>query len=70
VPNLEEFSMFNRLTPPSMPVFVISLVLAALALISLHFSIPSIGHFVVHYRFWMMTAAYGVLFIGVVLRGL
>ena len=66
----EEFFMFNRLTPPSAPVFVISFVLAVLALVSLYFRIPSIGHFVSHYRFWMMTAAYVVLFIGVVLRGL
>jgi hypothetical protein len=60
----------NRLTPPSMPIFVISLVLAVLALVSLHFSIPHIGHYVVQYRFWFMTGAYAVLFIGVVLRGL
>jgi hypothetical protein len=58
-----------RLTVPSMPVFIISLVLAVLALISMHFSIPSIGHFVSHYRFWMMTVAYVLLLLGV-LRGL
>jgi hypothetical protein len=58
-----------RLTVPSVPVFIISLVLAVLALISMHFSIPSIGHFVSHYRFWMMTVAYALLLLGV-LRGL
>jgi hypothetical protein len=58
-----------RLTVPSMPVFIISIVLAALALISMQFSIPTIGHFVSHYRFWMMTAAYVLLLLGV-LRGL
>jgi hypothetical protein len=66
----EEFSMFNRLSPPSAPVFIISFVLAVLALVSLYFRIPSIGHFVSHYRFWMMTVAYAVLFMGVVLSGL
>jgi hypothetical protein len=58
-----------RLTVPSMPVFIISLVLAVLALISMQFSIPTIGHFVAHYRFWMMTVAYALLLLGV-LRGL
>ncbi len=64
--------MFNRhrLTPPGMPVFILALVLAVLALVSLHFSIPSIGHFVATNRFWFMTAAYVLLFIGVVFRGL
>jgi hypothetical protein len=62
--------MFNRLTPPGMPIFILALVLAVLALISFRFSIPSIGHFVAANRFWFMTAAYGLLFLGVVLRGL
>jgi hypothetical protein len=53
-----------------MPIFFLSLVLAVLALVSLHYSIPSIGHFLTTNRFWFMTAAYVLLFIGVVFRGL
>jgi len=62
--------MRPRLTPPTFPVFLISLVLAVLAIASLYTTIPGIGHFVAKHRFWMMAAAYGVLFLGVVMDGL
>jgi len=62
--------MRTRLTPPTFPVFLISLVLALLAIASLYTTIPGIGHFVSGHRFWIMAAAYGVLFLGVVMDGL
>ncbi len=56
----------RRLTPPTFPVFILSLVLALLAVASLYTTIPSIGHFVNAHRFWIMATAYAVLVIGVV----
>jgi hypothetical protein len=62
--------MFNRhrLTPPSNIVFLISLILAVLAVVSYFFHIPSIGREVEGHRFWIMTAAYALLAAGVLLR--
>lgn len=58
----------RRLTPPSNIVFVISLILAALAVVSVYFHIPRIGHYVAAHRFWIVTAAYALLAAGVILR--
>ncbi|MGO9134972.1 MAG: hypothetical protein ACLP8A_13135 [Methylovirgula sp.] len=58
----------RRLTPPSNVVFVISLILAVLAVVSVFFHIPSIGSYVAGHRFWIMTAAYALLAAGVILR--
>ena len=58
--------MRTRLTPPSFPVFIISLILAVLALASFYVHVPVIGHYVVSHRFAVMTAAYVILLIGVV----
>ncbi len=60
--------MFNRLTPPSGPVFLISLVLAVLAVVSMFYRIPSIGHQVEAHRFWILAGAYALLTAGVLLR--
>jgi lysylphosphatidylglycerol synthetase-like protein (DUF2156 family) len=62
--------MRRRLTPPTFPVFIISLILAILAIASLYTNVPVVGHYLVPHRFWVMTAAYVVLFIGVVFTGL
>jgi hypothetical protein len=62
--------MRRRLTPPTFPVFIISLILAILAIVSSHVNIPVVGHYLVAHQFWVMTAAYVVLFIGVVFVGL
>ncbi len=58
----------SRLTPPSSLVFVISLVLAVLAVASVFVSIPGIGHYVNAHRFWLMTGAYALLAVGVLTR--
>jgi hypothetical protein len=62
--------MRKRLTPPTFPVFIISLILAVLAVASLYTNVPVIGHYIVAHRFWVMAAAYAILFIGVVFDGL
>jgi hypothetical protein len=54
------------LSAPTMPVFIISVVLAVLALVGHFVSIP----FVTLYQFWVALAAYVVLFIGCVMKGL
>jgi hypothetical protein len=60
----------HRLTPPSNLVFLISLVLAVVAVVSEFFKIPSIGPWVHEHKFWIMTAAYALLAAGVLLRGM
>ena len=50
---------------PTMPVFLVSVVLALLALIGHFVSIP----FVTLYQFWVAIAAYVVLCIGCLLKG-
>ncbi len=62
--------MRRRLTPPTFPVFIISLILAVLAAASLYANIPVVGHYISAHRFWVMAAAYAILFIGVVFDGL
>jgi ABC-type bacteriocin/lantibiotic exporter with double-glycine peptidase domain len=63
--------MRRRLTPPTFPVFIISVILAILAIVSMFTSVPVIGHYLAgQHRFWLMAAAYAVLFIGVVFVGL
>jgi hypothetical protein len=54
-----------RLTAPTTIMFVLSVVLAVLALVSLIFPIPFVGL----YRFAFMTGAWAVLMVGIMLRG-
>jgi len=53
------------LSAPTVPVFLISVVLAVLALLGHFVSIP----FVSMYQFWVAIAAYVLLFLGSVLKG-
>ena len=53
-----------NLHAPSVPIFVASLVFAALALIGHVVLIP----FVTLYGFWVAIIAYGILAVGVVMR--
>ena len=59
-----------RLTPPTFPVFLVSLVLAILAVATLYTRVPFVGHYVSTHRFWVLAAGYLVLLLGVVLEGL
>ena len=60
----------NRLTPPSLPIFILSLVLVILAVGSLYTTIPYIGHYITPRRLWVVVAAYALLAAGVLFRRL
>lgn len=57
-----------RLSPPRMLTFIVSLVLAVLAVASLYVHVPAISAFVTAHRFWILVAAYVILALGVLLR--
>ncbi len=59
-----------RLSAPKFIIWLIALILAALAILSKFIGIPVIGGFVRQYDFWVMTAAYGLLLLGTLFRGL
>ncbi len=59
-----------RLSAPKVLVWIIALILAALAIVCQFVTIPVIGGFVSSYKFWFMTAAYGLLFLGTLFKGL
>ena len=63
-------SRHGRLMPPTTRVFVISLILTVLAVGSVFFSVPIVGHYLRAHRFWIVTGAYALLAGGVILRGL
>jgi hypothetical protein len=54
-----------KLSAPTVPVFLISVLLALLALAGHFSSIP----YVTMYQFWLAIAAYVLLFLGAVLKG-
>jgi hypothetical protein len=58
------------LTPPRFITFVLSLILALGALASLYARLPVIGTFVNAHRLGIALAAYAILMLGVLLRGL
>lgn len=59
-----------QLTTPRVLTFLLSLIMALLAVASLYARIPTIGSWVNAHRFWMMVAAYVILALGVILRRL
>ena len=59
-----------RLTPPTIPVFLVSIVLAILAIGDQYYHVPSVHGFIAAHRFGMVVAAYAVLAIGVIFTGL
>ncbi len=58
----------TRLTPPSNIVFVISLILAVVAVAAVFFHVPVVGTYFRQHGFWIMTGAYGLLAAGVLLH--
>jgi len=70
------FVQFNRedkimkLSAPKFIIWLIALILAALAIASRYVGIPVVGGFVRQNEFWVMTAAYGLLFLGTLFKGL
>jgi hypothetical protein len=71
---LREKEMFRRggfgLTAPRFLTFVVSLVVALAALASLYTRLPIVGTFVNAHRVGVALAAYVILMLGVLLRGL
>ena len=61
-----------RLTPPTIPVFLIAVILAVLSVGSMYTHIPAVQGFLAsgHHRYWMMVAAFVILTAGVVFSGL
>jgi hypothetical protein len=58
-----------RLNPPTIVIFLISLVLAALALITKMGFVP-IPRYIPHQEYWLAMTAYLVLMVGNIVRGL
>ncbi len=59
-----------KLSAPRWFIWLLALIAAALAIVSMYVQIPYIGSFVEANRFWFMTAAYGLLFLGTLFKGL
>ena len=59
-----------KLSAPKFLVWLLALILAALAIVSRYVAIPVVGDFVKRYEFWVMTAAYGLLLLGTLFKGL
>lgn len=59
-----------QLSRPKWIVWLLALIAAALAIVSMYVNIPVIGGFVEANRFWFMTGAYGLLFLGTLFKGL
>ena len=59
-----------KLSAPKFIIWLLALILAALAIVSKYVAIPYVGDFVKQYDFWVMTAAYGLLLVGTMFKGL
>jgi hypothetical protein len=59
-----------QITAPRILTFIVSLVLAVLAFASLYIRIPTMGTWVSGHRLCLMAAAYAILALGVLMRGL
>ena len=58
-----------RLNPPTIAIFLISLVLAALAIVT-KLGVFPVPRYLPHQEFWLSITAYMVLMIGNLVRGL
>lgn len=59
-----------HLSKPSVLIWLLALILAALSIVVKYVSIPFIGGFVLQNDFWFMTAAYGLLLLGTLFKKL
>ena len=59
-----------QLSKPRWIIWLLALIAAALAIVSMYVNIPYIGTFVEANKFWFMTGAYGLLFLGTLFKGL
>lgn len=58
-----------RLNPPSLPLFLVALVLAVLAML-MKTGFVAIPRYLPHQEYWLAISAYLVLMLGTVLKGL
>ena len=59
-----------KLSAPKFIIWLLALILAGLAIASKYAGIPVVGSFVRQNEFWVMTAAYVLLFLGTIFKGL
>jgi hypothetical protein len=61
-----------RLTPPTIPIFLLSVILAVLSIGSLYTHVPVIGTYIAagHHRYWMLVVAFVIMTAGVIFRGI
>ena len=59
-----------KLSAPKFLIWLLALILAGLAIASKYVGIPVIGGFIKQNDFWVMTAAYGLLLLGTLFKGL
>lgn len=59
-----------RLTPPTIPVFLIAVILAAVTVVDIYTHVPVVHAVVATHRFGAMVAAFVILAAGVVFPGL
>lgn len=59
-----------KLSAPKFIIWLLALILAGLAIASKYVGIPVVGGFIRQNDFWVMTAAYGLLFLGTIFKGL
>ncbi|WP_051335295.1 hypothetical protein [Methylocapsa acidiphila] len=59
-----------KLTPPGFPIFLLSVILAGVAIATLYTRVPVVGHYVSAHRFWVLASAYAALLAGVLFEGL
>ena len=63
--NQKDQEVHMKLTPPKKIVFIISLILVIISLVSKFITIP----FVTEYQYWIMLIGYVLLALGIVLKG-
>jgi hypothetical protein len=61
--------LFMRLSPPTLLLFMISLVLAVIAMVTKLGYVP-VPRYIPHQEYWLAITAYMVLTVGVLFRGL
>ncbi len=59
-----------RLTPPTFPVFLLAVILAAVTVVDIYTHVPVVHSVIATHRFGAMVAAFAILAAGVVFPGL
>ena len=59
-----------RLTPPTILVFLVAVLLAALSIGSHYAHVPYVGRYVAAHQYWILVAAFTTMTAGVIFPGL